>query len=338
MAVQAQYPSNVLFLNNKNGQEHDQYSLQPQPPSNQSNSNIMLFNTAPTGANSRKRVRGRETGAMQQSQYMMNQFSLQSHTPHLIDLTQLQNHHHQQQQNQNIVSTGLGLSFGDQQHQRLQLLQQQQQQQCHSSHFLSLLSNGLASQIKQQKDEIDQFLQAQGEELQRTIEEKRQRNYRAIIKTAEETVARRLREKEIDLQKATRRNAELEARAAHLRTEAQLWQAKAKEQEATAISLQTQLHHAMMSGGAENRGENECGLSCALGVEGHAEDAESGYIDPERAVVGSGPKCRGCGERVASVVVLPCRHLCVCTECDTRFGVCPVCFTVKNSTVEVYLS
>lgn len=339
MAVQAQYPSNVLFLNNKNGQEqgqHDQYSLQPQPaPPDQSN--IMLFNT--TGANSRKR--GRETGGvMQQSQNMMNQFSLQSHTPHLIDLTQLQNHHQQQQQqNQNIVSTGLGLSFGDQQHQRLQLLQQQQQQHgCHSSHFLSLLSNGLASQIKQQKDEIDQFLQAQGEELQRTIEEKRQRNYRAIIKTAEETVARRLREKEIDLQKATRRNAELEARAAHLRTEAQLWQAKAKEQEATAISLQTQLHHAMMSGGAENRGENECGLSCALGVEGHAEDAESGYIDPERAVVGSGPKCRGCGERVASVVVLPCRHLCVCTECDTRFGVCPVCFTVKNSTVEVYLS
>lgn len=98
---------------------------------------------------------------MQQSQYMMNQFSLQSHTPHLIDLTQLQNHHHQQQQNQNIVSTGLGLSFGDQQHQRLQLLQQQQQHGCHSSHFLSLLSNGLASQIKQQKDEIDQFLQAQ---------------------------------------------------------------------------------------------------------------------------------------------------------------------------------
>jgi len=82
----------------------------------------------------------------------MNQFSLQSHTPHLIDLTQLQ------QQNQNIVSTGLGLSFGDQ---RLQLLQQQQQHGCHSSHFLSLLSNGLASQIKQQKDEIDQFLQAQ---------------------------------------------------------------------------------------------------------------------------------------------------------------------------------
>jgi len=47
MAVQAQYPSNVLFLNNKNAQEqeqgHDQYSLQPQPAADQSN--IMLFNT-----------------------------------------------------------------------------------------------------------------------------------------------------------------------------------------------------------------------------------------------------------------------------------------------------
>lgn len=89
----------------------------------------------------------------------MNPFSLQSQSPHLIDITQLHN------QPQQIVSTGLGLSFGDQQQhqQRLQLQQQQQQNQhgYHTSHFLSLLSHGLASQIKQQKDEIDQFLQAQ---------------------------------------------------------------------------------------------------------------------------------------------------------------------------------
>lgn len=143
-------------------------------------------------------------------------------------------------------------------------------------------------------------------------------------------MARRLREKELEVEKATRRNIELESRAAQLRAESQIWQAKAKAQEATAISLQTQLHQAMMSSGAENRGEEGCGLSCA------AEDAESGYIDPERVV--SGPKCRGCGKRVASVVVLPCRHLCVCTECDARFRVCPVCLTVKNSTVEIYLS
>lgn len=150
-------------------------------------------------------------------------------------------------------------------------------------------------------------------------------------------MARRLREKEIEIEKATRRNAELEARAAQLKAEAQIWMTKAKSQEATAISLQTQLHQAMMNGGAEKRGDDNCGLSCALGVEGQAEDAESGYIDPERVVM-SGPKCRGCGKRVASVVLLPCRHLCVCNECDTHFRACPVCLTVKNSTVEIYLS
>lgn len=87
-------------------------------------------------------------------------FSLQSQPSQLIHLSQLHNH-----QQQNVVSTGLRLSFDDQQQQTQQLLQHQSQQQqqhgCHSSAFLSLLSEGLASQIKQQRDEIDQFLQAQ---------------------------------------------------------------------------------------------------------------------------------------------------------------------------------
>jgi len=97
---------------------------------------------------------------------VINHFSLQSQPPQLIHLSQLHNHQ------QNVVSTGLRLSFDDhhhhhqQQQQRLQLHQNQSQQQLllhgsHSSAFSSVLSQGLASQIKQQRDEIDQFLQAQ---------------------------------------------------------------------------------------------------------------------------------------------------------------------------------
>ena len=176
--------------------------------------------------------------------------------------------------------------------------------------------------------------------MRRALAEKRQRHYRALLSAAEETVARRLREKEAEVEKATRRNAELEARAAQLSAEAQVWQAKAKAQEAAAASLQAQLQHAIMKAGGVTAAEDggAGGLSCAVGAEGHAaEDAESAYVDPAR-VAAAGPRCRGCGKRVASVVVLPCRHLCVCTECDRHFRVCPVCLTVKNSTVEVYLS
>lgn len=174
----------------------------------------------------------------------------------------------------------------------------------------------------------------QGEQLRRTLAEKRQKHYNALLRAAEEAVARWLREKEAEVEKATRKNAELEARAAQLSVEAQVWQAKARAQEATAATLQAQLQQTIMCQGGE---EAAAGVSCA--VEGQAEDAESAHIDPERVVLAAArPKCRGCTKRVASIVVLPCRHLCICTECDAHFRACPVCLTPKNSTVEVFLS
>lgn len=149
-----------------------------------------------------------------------------------------------------------------------------------------------------------------------------------------------LREKEAEVEKATRRNAELEARAAQLSVEAQVWQAKARAQEATAASLQAQLQQAIMSGaggGAQDSRRGDDGLMCTGEV---AEDAESAYVDPDRvvSVPVSGPACKGCRKRVASVVLLPCRHLCVCTECDRVVQACPFCFNVRDSSVEVFLS
>ncbi|CAL0331729.1 unnamed protein product [Lupinus luteus] len=303
MAVQAQYPSNVFRLNRQ--QEGYDYPSEQHTGLDQSH---MLFNNG--GTSSRKR--GREETA---PNVVNPLFSLQSQSqpPRLIQLTQLHNNQH------NAVSTGLGLSFGD---------QNQQHHSSLSSPFLSLFSEGLNSQIKQQRDEIDQFLRAQGEQLSQALAEKRQKHYRELLNAADESVARRLREKEAEVEKAKRKNAELEEHAAQLSMEAQVWQAKIKAQESTAASLQAQLQHAMMMS------HEKKALSCFVG---QAEDAESAYVDPDRVTV-SGPKCRGCDSRVASVVVLPCRHLCVCVECDRHFRACPVCFTVKNSSIEVCLS
>ncbi|XP_057449733.1 BOI-related E3 ubiquitin-protein ligase 1-like [Lotus japonicus] len=313
MAVHAQYPSNVLLLNSKKGQEGHDCSLQPQPGGFIEQSQ-MLFNNG--GTNPLKRGREATTTTNigtghKSSPYNINQSS------QFIDLTQLHN-----QPQQNVVSTGLHLSFGDQQQQQKQQFHNHHHQQQQQQH-LSLFFQGLSSQIKQQSDEINQLLQTQEEQLRRGLAEKRQRHYRSLLIAAEESVSHRLREKEAEMEKAKRRNAELEARAAQLSMESQLWQAKAKEQEATAASLQAQLQRAIMSGG-------DGGLS---------EDAESAYVDPERVVeVGPTRECKGCWKRVASVVVLPCRHLCVCTECDAQFRACPVCLTLKNSSVQVYLS
>ncbi|OIV94104.1 hypothetical protein TanjilG_05484 [Lupinus angustifolius] len=344
MAVQAQYPSNLLFLN-RNGEEGNDYSSLQQPQSkggilNQSHS---LHNKGNMngGDNSNSVKRGREAiiANTTPNNIMNPLFSMQSHPPQLIDLSQLHNQH------QNVVSTGLGLSFDQQQQQRLQLQQQQQLHGCHSSSYLSLLPEGFSTHMKRQRDEIDQFLHAQGDELQRTLAEKRQKHCRALSRAAAEVVARLLREKEAEMEKATRQNAELEAHAAQLSAEAQVWQAKARAQEAAAASLQAQLQQTMMAfgaGGCHGGDDGGPGLSCAID-EGQAEDAESGYIDPDRVeviapVAAARAKCRGCGKRVASVVVLPCRHLCMCAECDTHFKACPVCLILKNSTIEVFIS
>ncbi|PRQ18602.1 putative transcription factor C2H2 family [Rosa chinensis] len=343
MAVQAQYPSNILFLN-RNAQEPHDYSLQAQQGLYLDQSH-MLFNNGVGGNSTNQRKRGRETSVGTDITPSMIPFSLQP--PQLIDLSQLHNHNHNHNHHPNVVSTGLRLSFGDQQqqfqqhHHNQQQQQQQQQQDCHSSSsLLSVLAEDFASQIKQQRDELDQFLQAQGEQLQRTLAEKRQTHYRALLGAAEESISRKLREKEAEVQKATRRNAELEARAAQLSVEAQIWQAKARAQEATAASLQVQVQQAkaMMSAGFQVAGAQDSrraddGLTCA---ENQAEDAESGYIDPERAT-GSGPSCKACRKGVASVVLLPCRHLCLCTECDQMVQSCPLCLTLRNSSVEVFL-
>lgn len=119
----------------------------------------------------------------------INLFSLQPQPPPtLINLSQLHNHNQQQPQPQqpHLVSTGLRLAFTEQQQQS------------------SLLSEDFTCQIKQQRDEIDQFLQVQGDQLRRTLAERRQTHYRALLCVAEESASKRLREKETEVQKATR--------------------------------------------------------------------------------------------------------------------------------------
>lgn len=342
MAVQAQYPSNVLLLN-RSGQEGNEFPLQQQAGGvflDQSHSH-MLFNNN----NNNPRKRGREVAGAAITA-PINSYSMQTQPPQLIELSQL---HHP-----NVVSTGLRLSFGDQQ-QKLQqhqnqnqnqsYRQQQQQQQNLVSNSSVFASDDLVTQIKRQRDELDHFLQAQGEELRRTLAEKRHRHYRALLEAAEESVARRFREKEAEVEKAKRRNVELEARAVQLGAEVQVWQAKAKAQEVTAASLQAQLQQAIMNGGAgltqqdSRRGGEEWRKRAGGESEAQAEDAESAYVDPGRVVsAASGPCCKACRTRAAAVVLLPCRHLCLCTECDRVAQACPLCLTFRNSSVEVFLS
>ncbi|GAB2209325.1 hypothetical protein Droror1_Dr00026535 [Drosera rotundifolia] len=349
MAVQAQYPSSNMLLFNRNGQDGKDtgigidYSLmQPHQGSSggfvlDHSSQMLLFNN---GVVSNQKKRGREptvgtantTTTTTAANINPLNFSLHNNSNHphqqqqhmqIIDLSQLQNNQpHQHRHQSNVVSTGLRLSFGENKQQNLPQ---------NSSVTLSLLSDEFANQIKQQSDELNQFIIAQGEQLRRAIADKRTRNYRALLTIAEEKTTRKLREKETEIEKAHIRNTELETRAAHLAAEAQAWQAKARSQEAQAASLQSQIQHALMMNGGDVDGGGR-------GDAAAAEDAESCHVDPEREIGGGGLGCRLCRRRAATVVVLPCRHLCLCPACDALVHACPLCLSLRNGGVEVLLS
>ncbi|KAM7260238.1 hypothetical protein ACFE04_015979 [Oxalis oulophora] len=346
MAVQAQYPSNILLLN-RTGQETNEYSLQQPQQGGFIDQSHLLYNNQGINLNTRKR--GRDANHIQgivaaNNSPIMNYspFSIQTQPSPMIDLSQLQNRHYNHHQqppnsngssiNMNVVSTGLHLSFNDQ-HLHNHYQQQQHHNNMSMSSSSSLLLDDFLPQFKRQRDELDTFLHTQGEQLRHTLAEKRQRHYRTLITAAEESAARRFHDKDIEIEKATRRNAELEARAAQLTVEAQVWQAKARAHEATAASLQAQLQHALAAAAG----------GCATATpenltEEQVEDAESAYVDPDRVTELRGPSCKECRRGLATVVSLPCRHLCLCTECGLRVEACPVCLCVRNSSVEVYLS
>ncbi|XP_074309210.1 BOI-related E3 ubiquitin-protein ligase 1-like [Silene latifolia] len=318
MAVQAQYPSNVLLLN-RNVQESKNGGI-----GGFLEESHTFFNNNGVGVNPRKRSREDATTKTLNNSLNLppknQQQNNNNNNNQLINLSQLQN----QNQQQKVVSTGLKLSFGE---------QKQQQIQHQHPPLISLFSEELAFQFKQHNDELNYFLHAQGEQLKRTLAEKRQRHYCALLVTAKEEVARRLREKEIEVETTMRRNIKLQGRMAQINAEAHAWQTKAMDHEAQVASLKAQIQHVMVSG-PQQQDSDRGGLQCA----GDADDAGSTYVDPASGRGVNSSSCRACQIRGASVVLLPCRHMCVCVKCDKIVQACPVCYSLRSASVEVYFT
>lgn len=53
---------------------------------------------------------------------------------------------------------------------------------------------------------------------------------------------------------------------------------------------------------------------------------------------GSSRWCRNCGKEESCVLLLPCRHLCLCTVCGSSLHTCPICKSPKNVSLHVNMS
>ncbi|CAN7013377.1 hypothetical protein BRARA_C04565 [Brassica rapa] len=312
MAVRTHHPSRFLFVNN-NGQEDNNCSLQPQ------DTHFTLIKAGVV--DSRKRSRDVSSVGFIQFSSVAAQMNPPPPKPQqVIGMSELLQSHNWK--TLNMVSTGLLRSSHEQSQNGEQLLSSS-----------SMLPGDLAGESKRQRDELDSFIQTQGEELQRKLALYGESRYVELLYAAEELAGRRVREKEAELEKATRRHAELEARAAQLTEEALTWQLRAATREAEVSSLHAHIQKVIASQATAEKqrtigGETE-----------EAEDAESVFVDPERIEL-IGPCCRICRRNSATVMALPCRHLVLCKGCDGGgdVRVCPICLAVKNFGVEVLFS
>ncbi|XP_078432591.1 putative BOI-related E3 ubiquitin-protein ligase 3 [Wolffia australiana] len=204
------------------------------------------------------------------------------------------------------------------------------------------------SQLNQQRLEVDNLIRLQNDRLRKGIEEARKRHCRALILAMEEAVVRRLREKEAELESVTRRNAELEEKVWQMTAENQMWFSVARNNEAIVAGLRASLEQALQSAGGaaaappppaaveEGFGDSDC---VALPAGFQAEDEQSCCNGPEPVKELSKTRvCRVCEEEEVSVLLLPCRHLCLCKKCEARLDACPICSAAKNASLQIFLS
>ncbi|XVF43979.1 hypothetical protein PTKIN_Ptkin02bG0083800 [Pterospermum kingtungense] len=244
--------------------------------------------------------------------------------------------------NPNAVSTGLRLSYDDDE--RNSSVTSASGSMTQGPSMILSLGDNIRSELDRQKEEFDQCIKIQEEQLAKGIRDMRQRHMASFLDAIDKGVSKKLREKDIELEIMNRKNRELVERIKQVSTEAQNWHYRAKYNESVVNCLKNNLQQVISQGpeqGKEGFGDSE------------VDDAAS-YIDPNNFLnipIGAAKSvarnqhgmkehmiCRACKAKEVSILLMPCRHLCLCKECDVLVSMCPVCQVMKTAGVQVHLS
>ncbi|XP_022726307.1 probable BOI-related E3 ubiquitin-protein ligase 2 [Durio zibethinus] len=244
--------------------------------------------------------------------------------------------------NPNAVSTGLRLSYDDDE--RNSSVTSASGSMTQGPSMILSLGDNIRSELDRQKEEFDQYIKIQEEHLTKGIRDMKQRHMASFLDAIEKGVSKKLREKDIELETMNRKNRELVERIKQVSIEAHNWHRRAKYNESVVNCLKSNLQQVISQGaeqGKEGFGDSE------------VDDAVS-YIDPNNflSIPVGAPKsvsrnhrgmkehmiCRACKAKEVSILLMPCRHLCLCKDCDVIISICPVCQVMKTAGVQVYLS
>ncbi|WOL07860.1 putative BOI-related E3 ubiquitin-protein ligase 3 [Canna indica] len=191
--------------------------------------------------------------------------------------------------------------------------------------------------LQQQMFDVDRLILQHAERMRAEMAERRRRFVRRILASVEDGVSKRLMAREEEIARIGRVNWALEERIKRLCVENQMWRDVAQSNEAAANALRASLEQVLA---VQVRVKNE--EAAEEGAASSADDAESCCCvagngeDQEEA--GVRRVCRGCGQREPSVLLLPCRHLCLCAACGAAAASCPICNCSNTGSLSVNMS
>ncbi|KAJ8465129.1 hypothetical protein OPV22_027681 [Ensete ventricosum] len=200
---------------------------------------------------------------------------------------------------------------------------------------ISFLGDDVSSLLQRQSLDFDRLILQHAETVRAGLAERRRMFARQVVAAVEEGVSKRLKAKEEEIARVGKLNWALEERIKSLYAENQIWRNLAQNNEATANVLRTNLEQVLAAQVMvkEAPATADDAESCCCG-----DNAE----DEEGIKVGLGREwrraCRSCREREPSVLLLPCRHLCLCMTCGPAVATCPICNCIKNGSVHVNMS
>ncbi|KAL3835209.1 hypothetical protein ACJIZ3_009945 [Penstemon smallii] len=201
------------------------------------------------------------------------------------------------------------------------------------------LGNTLKMEIDQQTEEFGRYIKLQEENILKGVRELSQRHTVSLLNALEKGVSKKLYEKEVELATMNQKNKELGDRIKQVTTEAQSWHYRAKYNESVVNVLKNNIQQLMAQGtGQAREGTGESEVDDAISCTNlHQGIIVNGSTSGNQVQNHQQPKCRSCKSKEVSVLLLPCRHLCLCTDCEGFIDICPICQVMKTAGVHVYM-
>ncbi|CAN8302767.1 unnamed protein product [Cochlearia groenlandica] len=229
------------------------------------------------------------------------------------------------------VSTGLGLSLDN-----ARLVSSSSSSSTYydgSASLLSLVGDDIDRELQRQDAEINRFLKIQEDQLRHAILDKIQSTQRKTVFLMDKIVVERLREKDEELEMINRKNNGLELRIEQLTIEAEAWQQRANYNEDMIAALNYNLERVHYGRARESIVEG-CGDS-------EVDDISSCFINginnKKKTMTTTEMMCRFCGVKEVCMLLLPCKHMCLCKDCEKKLSTCPLCQSSKFLGMEVYM-